>query len=992
MSANLAEQFEYGLIQLDMLVPDDPGSSGLVFIDGTPSSSAEHIALEKARKYGIDAVYFRRFESNRASIPQIYIYDFTSREENKDEIGELHRKLWNSGQVPLFFIFTKTEVKIFNCLKSPDLEADTFKIITSPMETIQLAAEIESELEERKLKEFSARKFDNGSFWDTSEYRDQFRLDDSSYEKLLKHLKWIRSEIIKKEILEPPIVHKLLVMAILLKYLEERVDHKGNTVFPDGFFARFAEGAKSFTDVLKKKGACLELFNFLSQHFNGEIFKWEDKREIELLSQTDLTEFAKFLEARTEVYGQRTLWPLYSFNDLPIELISNIYEEFLTNEPGVVYTPPYLVHFLVDEVMPLESPQEDFKVLDPTCGSGVFLVAAYQRIIDWWRIRHDWQKPDLDTLKKLLRNSIYGVDILPEAVRLSIFSLSLVLLDELSPKEIWENLKFDNLKQPGNLFEKDFFQLILDQRLGEKFDLVIGNPPFLSDLPTDAARTVEEKQIEKKNRGSLPDKQLALLFLEQSLTVCKPGGSLCLILPSGPFLYNYGAVKFRKYFLLTCNVKQILDFTFLREILFGSANAEISVVFAKKEKPDSKIILHATFRRTKLSREKIYLELDHYDLYPVVFEDALNSPLIWKSNLMGGGRLYHLISRLSGLRKFGSYIKEKGWAWAEGFIIGDKNEINRLKKYSAQRNSLAPEELKELKRLEKKYKKADYLTGKKTLPTDALTEAGIDSTSIHILEEEFFYRSAERNKSIFKGPHLLIREKAAGKSIPIAFFEDDLSFKDSITGIHAPKEHREELLTIERNLKGNIVCLFCAIAFSGKHMIKRGSTVQKKDMANMPCPERWAELEISEIEKILVDDVLDYMPDFRNKGENSKVMQPVNLNQLHMFGETYCKILNTVYEKFQPHDPIVTDNFVCYPIYYGDEPQLETGDLDQFERHLSRLVHKKFNKYLRITRVIRIYDKNVIYLVKPKQLRYWLRSVAVRDADETFEDLVKQGY
>ena len=156
MSTNLAEQFKYGLIQLDMLVPDDPGSSGLVFIDGTPRSSAEHIALEKAGKYKVDAVYFRRFESGRASIPQIYIYDFTSRVENKDEIGELHRKLWNSGQVPLFFIFTKTEVKIFNCLKSPDLEPDTDKVVTSPMETIHLAAEVECD--RLALARFLARR------------------------------------------------------------------------------------------------------------------------------------------------------------------------------------------------------------------------------------------------------------------------------------------------------------------------------------------------------------------------------------------------------------------------------------------------------------------------------------------------------------------------------------------------------------------------------------------------------------------------------------------------------------------------------------------------------------------------------------------------------------------------------------------------------------------------------------------------------------------
>jgi type I restriction-modification system DNA methylase subunit len=993
LSANLAEQFEYGLIRLDMLVLDDPGSSGLVFIDGTPRSPAEHIALEKARKYDVDAVYFRRFESDRTSVPQIYIYDFTSRVENKDEIGELHRKLWNSGQVPLFFIFTKSEVKIFNCLKSPDLEKDTDKVITSPLETIHLAAEVESELEERKLKEFSARKFDNGSFWDTSEYRDKFRQDDSSYEKLLKYLKWIRSEIIKKKILDPPIVHKLLVMAILLKYLEERVDHEGNTVFPDGFFARVAEGARSFTDVLKKKGACLQLFDFLSQHFNGEIFKWEDEGERELLSQTDLTEFAKFLEGRTEVTGQRTLWPLYSFNDLPIELISNIYEEFLGNEKGVVYTPPYLVHFLIDEVMPLESPQEEFKVLDPACGSGVFLVAAYQRIIDWWRIRNDWQKPDLDTLKNLLRDSIYGVDILPEAVRLSIFSLSLVLLDELSPKEIWGNLKFDNLKQTGNLFEKDFFQLILDQKLEEKFDLVIGNPPF-KKFTTRWAEQIEEKR--EKERVPIPNKQLALLFLEQSLSLGKTNGLLCMILPSGPFLYNNSALAFRKYFLQTCNVKQILDFTALAEILFGSSKFPTVAVFATNDKPNLKNILHVTFRRTKVSKEKIYLELDHYDLHHVAYEDALNSTFIWKANLVGGSRLHHLILRLSKLRKFGDYIKEKmkksGWVMADGYKVGDENEIISLKHYIIKRNSLSPKEMIELRRLEKKYQKADYLTGKKTLATEAFTSKGIDESRIHTLGIEYFERNRVENKLIFKGPHILIKKGVGRNSIPITFRADDLSFKDTIIGIHAPLNQQEELKEIEKRLKGKKIALFYAAASSGKFMINKATVILKKDIDNLPFPENEKELELSEIDKILVDDVLDYMLDFRRKGENSIIVQPANLNQLHMFGETYCKILNTVYEKFQPYDPIVTDNFVCFPIYYGEKPGLETGDLDQFERHLDRLVHKKFGRYLRITRIIRIYDNNVIYLVKPKQLRYWLRSVAVRDADETFEDLVKQGY
>lgn len=988
----LTKKFKFGLEKLDMYVPNRHDSSGLVLVEELPQNEYEYIALEKARKYNVNAVYFRRFDSGRAPIPQVYIYDFTQKEWDEDEAGELHKKLWNSGQVPLFFIFTKTEIKIFNCLQKPEIDRNSGKVIASPMETIKLAADIEKEL--NKLKEFSARKFDNGSFWETSKYKDDFKLNEGSYETLIENLKAIRNDIIKKGILEKEMAQKLLVMTILVKYLEERKDEQGNKVFPPHLFGNFATGAKTFTDLLKKRGSCLKLFDYLSKHFNGEIFEWQDETERIKLSQTDLKPFAEFLEARTETTGQLTLWPLYSFNDLPIELISNIYEEFLENKSGVVYTPPYLVHFLIDEAMPLNEPKVNFKILDPACGSGIFLVAAYKRIIEWWRLRNDWKKPGLNDLKKLLIENIFGVDIDPEAVLLTIFSLSLVLFDELSPKIIWEELKFDNLRSSGNLFDKDFFELIIKQELGEKFDLIIGNPPIISNL-TQPARIIEEKY--KKNRVRLPDKQISLLFLEQSLTVCKPYGLLCLIQPSGFFLYNYGSFEFRKYFMLTCNVKQILDFSFLREIIFGSANAAVVVVFAKKEEPELKNILHATFRRTKLAKEKIYLELDYYDMHNVSYETAIKNPLIWKSNLLGGGRLHHLVTRLSKLKpKLGDYLKDKiknhGWVMAEGFIVGNKDEINRLREYTVKDQILTHHERVELKRLQKKYKRADYLTNKKTLPTEALTEDGINENKIHILKEKYFIRNRKKNKLIFNGPHLLIKEGAATNSIPIAFRDDDLSFKHKIIGIHASEEYREKLLAIEHKINKSRIILFCACAFSRQHLISRGSAILKKDIESIPFPEDMNELDVSEIEKILVDDMLDYMPDFRNKGEKSKVMKPVTKKQLHLFGETYCKVLNSVYENFHPYELIISSNFVFFPVYYGEKPAIESSDPDKFENSLNQLIYKKIGGNLRITRVLRIYDDNIIYLVKPKQVRYWLRSVAVRDADETFADLVKQGY
>lgn len=997
MNKQLTEQFDYGLRQLEMLDDVSPGSTGLLFTGDIPDDCRhERIAAEKAGKYGAAGVYFRRFQDGRVSAPQIYIFDFTREEENDDEIAELHRKLWNAGQVPLFFIFTKTEIKVFNCLKRPEFDPNEVKFTTSPMEILKLAVEAEDELNKKKRKEFSARKFDNGSFWETSSYRDQFKLGDGSYESLLKYLKDIRTGILKENILKESIIQKLLVIAILIKYLEERIDKHGNTVFPHDFFPRFAEGATRFTDILKTKGACLKLFDYLGDHFNGEIFKWEDEEERNLLARTDLAPFSRFLEARTDSTGQGTLWPIYSFNDLPIELISNIYEEFLGKETGkgVVYTPPYLVHFLVDEVMPLDAPVEDFKIVDPSCGSGVFLVAAYQRIIDWWRVRNDWRKPDPGIMKELLRNSVFGVDISSEAVRLTIFSLSLVLLDASSPKEIWENLRFDNLRARGNLFDRDFFELIKEGKLEGTFDLVIGNPPFIEKLTTPAAIEVETEQ--QTHRVKISNNQLALLFLEQSLTVCKPGGRVSLLVPSEAFLYNYGSFKFRKHFLQSCNVREILDFTPLREVLFGSANASASVVVARKEKPEGNRILHAIFRRTKVSKEKIYLELDHYDFHLVNYREALDNPLVWKADFLGGGRLGNLIARLDTFDNFGAYLEDKinnhGWCVAEGFIVAEgSKDIVKLKGYIARRNELTKTEAAELERLEKKHK-ADYLTGKRSLPTNALTENGIDDSKIYTLEEDFFYRSSKENKQIFSAPHVLIKEGARKASIPIDFTDDYLSFKHQVVGIHAPEDQRDELLEIVRRIKGSKFSLFCAGAFSGKHMIDRGTAVLKKDIMNIPFPENSVDLELSEIEEILVDDVLTYMLDFREKGERATILQPAELTHVEAFGELFCKILNTVYDKFTAHQPVITDRFVCLPIYYETMPQLEIGDTAQFEAHLQRLIRKDMGGNLRIIRVLRIYDDNVIYLLKPKQLRYWLKSIAVRDADETFEDLVKQGY
>jgi len=983
------------LIQFDMM-SETGESPGLVFVGGDILPDPyEFIALEYAKKYGADAVYFRRFDDGRPPIPQIYIYDFTENEKDDFETANLYKKLWNSGQVPLFYIFYKTEVKIFNCLKPPKVDQYTEELSSDPFLNIRLASKVQKELD--KIKGFSAKGFDNGTFWTDSKYKNKFNLSDSAYLKLLKELKRLRKEIIKSKILDKNIAQKLLVTSILVKYLEERKGESGDKVFPPGFFHKFSEG-DDFISVLKTKGSCLELFDYLGseERFNGEIFKWKDKNEREILKTTDLTDFAVFFEGKLED-RQYKFWKLYSFNDLPIELISNIYEEFLESKKGVVYTPPYLVNFLIDEQMPLRDFYKiDFKVLDPACGSGVFLVAAFRRMIHWWRIRNNWKKPgakDLTELKKILKNNIFGVDIDENAVRLTFFSLSLALLDELSPKVIWEHLKFENLLE-SNLISQDFFKLINDDFLPSDFGLVIGNPPFESELTTPDSIKIEKQKI--KERPSIPDKKIAFLFLEQAMDLCKEGASLCLIMPAGPLLYNSNTAEFRKYFLSTYRVPQIIDFTFLSSILFESSNVAASVIFAKKQAPINSDLLHVTVRRTKPAKEKLYFELDHYDFHRISYQDALENRLIWKSNLLGGGRLKHMLGKFTGLRSLGDYIEEAkdkhGWKMGEGFIVGNNKNIKELVKLKANINNLNQEEREKLEELEKKYKKAAYLTGKNTLPTEAFTEKGIDNSQIQILREEYFERPRARNKLIFKGPHLLIKEGVAKNSIPTVFRNDDLSFRNEIIGIHAPEKQIDKLLDIEKRIKNNRTYLFYVAGFSGRYMIGRATSVLKEDIVGLPYPHDETQLELTEIEQILVDDVLDYMLDFRSKGEKSVAEKPVDDGQLNQFSEIYCKVLNSVYKEFKPYKPLKTGSFICFPFYYRDKPQIIEDSMDELEAALHELIQKKYNTNSRIVRMLRMYENNTIYLIKPKQTRYWLRSVAIRDADETFADLVAQGY
>lgn len=994
-------ELKYSLEYLEMLDNVEHGS-GLIQVQEIGRirelPPEEIIAIENALKYKADYIYFRRFEK-RPSIAQVYLYDFTNETSiNEEELTILHKQLYSSGHVPMFFVFTKKDVRIFNCFDRP---AEGNRLIYKPLTTIKLASDLSKRLDAKsleKFKAFSGKSFDNGVFWEDSEFSSEFKFSNGAYEKLLSELKQALKDIIDKEILPEHFARKIMVISILIKYLEEREDENNNRVFPQGFFNQFVDGAKKLTDILNQKGAYLQLLDYLAKHFNGGIFQLDDT-ERDFIKNKDLNRFGLFLDGKLDGI-QFVFWKLYSFNDLPVELISNIYEEFLGKEPGVVYTPPYLVNFLLDEAMPLSNDNTDFKVMDPACGSGIFLVGIYRRLIYRWRSKNNWQKPSLSVLKKLLKENIFGVELKKDAADLTVFSLSLALCDELTPLQIWEDLKFDKL-QGENIIHSDFFSVVANNALPKNFDLIIGNPPFEANL-TPAAKQIEllkhrTRLIEfalgerntPKNPIKLPDNQIALLFLEQSISFCKKGGLVCLIQPSGPLLYNNSSFNFRKHLLSKYFVPQIIDFTHISRILFGkNGDVATAAIFIKNEKAKESGLLHVTVRRTKPHKEKLFFELDAYDFHYIPRKVALSDSLIWKSNFLGGFRYHQLIQRLKSHPTLKEYIDSKendGWVMSEGFTLATSRDKQKLRK------------LKQLNNTEEYYKlkaklKADFLTGKKFLPTKALTINGINKNEIEDnLVDELFH--SKGNPFIYKAPQLLIKEVIVDDQFPIALSTEDLTFQRRIVGIHAPEEEKGELEMLLKRISNNHIYPFYIAATSGQYLVNKSSAIYKQDIDKLPYPKNAEDLELTYFENILINDFNDYLLEFRRNGENSKIAT-VNASEadLNKFGKIFCQILSPVFKTLNPYKFFETDSFICFPFYFGEKPEIEFNNSSQSEKHFENLIKKTNGSSLSLTRIIRLYEGNIIYLIKPKKLRFWLQSIALRDADETFADLRKQGY
>jgi type I restriction-modification system DNA methylase subunit len=176
---------------------------------------------------------------------------------------------------------------------------------------------------------------------------------------------------------------------------------------------------------------------------------------------------------------------------------------------GAFYTPLFVVDYITNRII-LENHDKDINVIDPACGSGIFLVSAL------FKLKQKTGK----SYKELVEKNLFGIDIDPRAVKRTKIVLSLVVFEEEG--EIPQKFNIYN----GNSLDRKFLKSILND---QKFSAVVGNPPYVRIQNLDENT---RNLIRKYWRFIQGDTDIFIPFFELGIELLKEGGRMGYITPN----------------------------------------------------------------------------------------------------------------------------------------------------------------------------------------------------------------------------------------------------------------------------------------------------------------------------------------------------------------------------------------------------------------------------------------------------------------------------
>ncbi|NYG47932.1 hypothetical protein GGD67_005415 [Bradyrhizobium sp. IAR9] len=590
-----------------------------------------------------------------------------------ERVDHVHRILWNQGLMSLLLVVREDELLAFSLVHRPFARDPNQKSDPRLIETLRLVADA------LKLREL-VDSAESGRFWlaHDSHFDPAQRVDTVLLKNLIAAFSALKGD------LGADGAQALLMQSMFVAYLEDR-----KIVRAERFEAISDKTCSNFEQVLTcRSTAPFEaLFAWLKDAFNGDVFlapcAFElGKTKPPKVKPAHLRVLADFRHGKVEMATGQMRFLGYDFEFMPIALISAVYDRFLNEEreqknaDGAYYTPMFLADFAVNQVWDeLTDPQRKKGVLfDPACGSGIFLVRLFQRLVAAHCRATDKRFATWKELSAIARR-LHGADISAAAVRVATFSLYIALLEHSNPRDL------DALIEKGKLLPtlfghtlrcEDFFSSSDDRR----YDAVVGNPPWKgrAGQETTAQAWADAQKLPH------PAKDIAWCFIWKSLRVVRTDGLVALLLPAMGTLHNVGSLKALELFFQKARVYRIVNLSDLCFQLFDRANRPTALALyrpqAEEEHPYRfeywvpKADLNLRLKRTMtLSRaDRAHLRSDQVKGDPAVFKRKL-----WARS--PDERLLQYVKTLSPLSSFiveskaagKDFSRTKSWGIGQGF-------------------------------------------------------------------------------------------------------------------------------------------------------------------------------------------------------------------------------------------------------------------------------------------------------------------------------------
>ncbi len=973
----------------------------------------------------VDKVYFS------GQFPTVYFKSIkTFDEQTQKDICKIHKKIWNERKVPFFFVNSPVEIRVYNCFIEPiDPERHIDKIKDIELCSYNLS-EAENKLTEL-VRVFNRTSIDSGLFWKEKKYAEKLDAGRRVDKVLMRNLASVRRELVN-EGLNVDVVHDLLLRSLFVLYLEDR-----NATTSD-FYGKYLRNSNSYFDILEDIQATYALFDKLEQSFNGNLCPVSNKeRRVVKAKHLQLIKECFWSDLRASK-GQGFLfnWKVFDFSAIRIELISEIYEEFMSTEQGedktkkdgAYYTPHSLVDFVLNEKLPWADKNNknyELRILDPTCGSGIFLVESFKRIVHRWKYANKTDDIDFTTLKKLLVNSIFGIEINGDAIKVAAFSLYLALLDYLNPKTLWQDRKFpylifdpkeeDKSKQGKNLFRMSSLDTHATFN-NVKYDLIVGNPPFKrGDLPASDKKYLQQLGFAQ---------EYVLAFLYRATELC-PNGQIALVAAS-KILFNTtsGYSNFRDFLFNKNYVEAVYNFSALRKTkreyggsLFASAVGPACVLFYQAKKPNvqSKKLLYCSPKSFLKNRLVDGVAIDVFDTKYIPREEAADpNSKIWKVAMWGTERDFALIKRLGDFESLETVLKQKekeGWHMGVGLQTSSPNDkpdntICKIPHIDAEC----------IERFHSRKENTVAITAKKFRRLGA--------------------------KEAYYAPHILIKEGQSNKRFCSSYLAYDCSFTSTVYGISCKDDKILKAITAFLNSSFSSYFLFLTASswgverervkpneifklpalpfFAEKEVVLELSKkvdeitqIKKREILNSDNQIQVIEKAIDELllktlnlnsrDKIIVNDGLDYAIDLFQEGEKSNAYKRATTVEIEKYAKQLCTDLNDilgyttggtvasslVYETAQ-NSPLalVSIKFSKSVKSVLVEKVAFSEALGSLLKQIDDYSYEKHSESIYFRKVLKYYNDDTIYIIKPCEKRFWSRSSAMNDADEIVFEVV----